>query len=163
VNETRTNFQPLRIGVPATGTLAIGLRGPSSVAYGFRIVCECGAARKTDQWRTGSPGARSNGGCGLANPVVPGRASTLALRVSTVLSVRNIAAMIAIVAARAMAARAVRRRSFSITSPPTQTNNVLYTAERVPGGAGRLHAHPVDLGHRPRRGRGLPRDAGRSK
>ena len=68
-------------------------------------------------YRAGSPGARSNGGCGLANPIVPGSVSTLASRVSTALSVRNMATMIAIVAARATDATAVRWRWFSINKP----------------------------------------------
>ena len=57
---------------------------------------------------TGSPGARSSGGCGLARPVVPGRVSLLAVPVSTPSSVVTSAARIATIIAIAKSTTEVR-------------------------------------------------------
>lgn len=57
---------------------------------------------------TGSPGARSSGGCGLARPVVPGRVSLLAVLVSTPSSVVTNAARIVTITAIAKSTTEVR-------------------------------------------------------
>lgn len=67
--------------------------------------------------RSGSPAARSSGGCGLASPVVPGGVSVLAVRVLTCSIVTVDATTMATARAIALKTKVVRFWS-SIVRPP---------------------------------------------
>src|SRR5258705_9679742 len=78
------------------------------------------------QFRTGSPGALSSGGCGLANPIVPGCALLLTCFSPSIVVMKaaSIATLSTIAKMTMTAARACRSAaSFFMTSPPWRKEN----------------------------------------
>lgn len=120
----------------------------------YIVAEQCSTSRAAQLPITGSPGARPNGGRGLARPVVPGGASLLAVRVSTRSNVVTVATSIAMIAATAKSTTAVRWlfRSSSIAKLHSSTKrSVDRMVPRDPSAGSNVTTHSVYAGRWMRR------------